>query len=560
MSENIIDKRTCKNCQAEFTITDFDQKFYDRFDVPRPTHCPLCRKQRHYAQVNQINLYKVKCAATGKEIVSNYPPQLNLPVYDQKSWFDDKFDAREYGRDFDFSRPFFEQFSELKKVVPRRALFNDFGYDENSEYTNYAGKNKNCYLIFDSDENWDAAYGYGVNNSRNALDAYRVQNLELCYEVVDSKDCFNCAYIYNSQNCSDSWFLNNCMGCRHCIYCSNLQQKEYHVFNEPVSKEKFEEIADSFKSYQYLTDKIGKFHEFRLQFPHKYMRGFQNENCTGNHLVNCKNALECYDSMNLWDAKYATQVFISGKDFMEVDECGESELLYETNNSGYNAFNLRFCVQCMVNVSELTYCFNCVIGCSNLFGCVGLRKKKFCILNKQYTEEEYKELVPRIIEHMKTPQGGAGVEWGEHYPIASSDFLYNISLAQEWMPLTKEQAVAKGYQWLDEDPKEYRKSTFQIPDSIDEVNEDIVNQILSCEQCGRNYKIIESEWKFYKRKGIPLPHKCFYCRHRDRIALRTERKLYDRTCDKCSAPFQTAYSPDRPEIVYCEKCYLESIK
>ena len=32
-----------------------------------------------------------------------------------------------------------------------------------------------------------------------------------------------------------------------------------------------------------------------------------------------------------------------------------------------------------------------------------LRNKSYCILNKQYTKEEYEELVPKIIEHMMKP-------------------------------------------------------------------------------------------------------------------------------------------------------------
>jgi len=28
---------------------------------------------------------------------------------------------------------------------------------------------------------------------------------------------------------------------------------------------------------------------------------------------------------------------------------------------------------------------------------------------------------------------------------------------------------------------------------------------------------------------------------------------------KCSKSIQTSYSPERPEIVYCEQCYLQEI-
>ena len=29
--------------------------------------------------------------------------------------------------------------------------------------------------------------------------------------------------------------------------------------------------------------------------------------------------------------------------------------------------------------------------------------------------------------------------------------------------------------------------------------------------------------------------------------------------EKCSAQFETSYSPDRPEIVYCENCYKQEV-
>ena len=66
-------------------------------------------------------------------------------------------------------------------------------------------------------------------------------------------------------------------------------------------------------------------------------------------------------------------------------------------------------------------------------------------MNKQYTKEEYEELVPKIIEHMKTPLtnpllGGEGMsERGEFFPMHSSHYAYNETIAQDFFPLTKEQ-------------------------------------------------------------------------------------------------------------------------
>src|SRR6185295_17724429 len=236
------------------------------------------------------------------------------------------------GRDFDFSRSFFDQFQELSAVVPRPALFSDFLHDENSAYTNYAGKNKNCYLLFDSDENRDSAYSYGMNSSRDSLDCYRVQKLDHCYETGDSNNCYGCVHTYNSENCSECTFINNCIGCSNLIMCSNLRNKKYCVENKAVTREEYERIRKNLSYTGVFQEKIHEFQKFRQKFPHKYMREVQCENCSGNYLVNCKDTRDSYDSMNVWNGRYCTPMFMHSQDVMDTDELGECELAYEANN------------------------------------------------------------------------------------------------------------------------------------------------------------------------------------------------------------------------------------
>ncbi len=544
---------SCKQCSTAFEVTDSDRQFYARMQVPEPTVCPDCRQQRHLCQINQVNLLKRKCDATGADIVSNYPPESPFKVYSQKHWFSDQFDGTKYGRDFDFDRPFFEQYQELAKEVPRPCLFTDFLRDENSDYTNYAGLNKNCYLIMDSDESWDCYYSYSINSCKNTMDCYRGDKLELGYENVDCKGCFGSAFLTNSENCSDSFFLRNCIGCKNCIMCSNLQHKEYHVNNKPVSKEEYEKIKASLSSFKVLEHAKKKFDEFRLKFPQKYMVGFQNENCTGNYLVNCKNAVECYDSRSIWDGKYLTQIFMPVKDCMDCDEVGNSELIYNSNNLGYHCYFLRFCFHCLDEVHHSTYCNYCFHS-KNLFGCIGLRGKQYCILNKQYSKEEYEALVSKIVAHM-TKTG----EWGEFFPASTSAFPYNLTLAQDYYPLSREEALAQGYSWRDEDRRDYQVATTKLPDDIKGVPDTLPNETLVCGECGKNYKIIPQELALYRKLNLPVARRCFLCRHRSRMKSRNPRKLYDRKCGQCKTTIQTTYAPERPEIVYCEKCYQESM-
>jgi hypothetical protein len=194
----------------------------------------------------------------------------------------------------------------------------------------------------------------------------------------------------------------------------------------------------------------------------------------------------------------------------------------------------------------------------NLFGCIGLNHKKHCILNKQYSKEEYQSLIPRIIANMKKTG-----EWGEFLPTTLSPFAYNETVAQEYIPLSREETMSRTWRWQNEEEEEEKKSYLgpevKVPDSIEDADPKICNQILLCEVTGKPYKIISQEFQFYKTLGIPLPRRCPARRHLDRNALRNPRKLWNRSCAKCHKPIATSYAPDRPEKVFCESCYLASV-
>jgi len=119
----------------------------------------------------------------------------------------------------------------------------------------------------------------------------------------------------------------------------------------------------------------------------------------------------------------------------------------------------------------------------------------------------------------------------------------------------------RGWKWHEEpeSQKQYLGPTYALPQNIGDVSDDITKQILRCDVTGRPYKIIPQELKFYREMGIPVPRKCPDQRHKERLALRNPRKLWSRACAKCQKPIETTYAPDRPESVYCERCYLETV-
>ncbi len=88
-----------------------------------------------------------------------------------------------------------------------------------------------------------------------------------------------------------------------------------------------------------------------------------------------------------------------------------------------------------------------------------------------------------------------------------------------------------------------------------------LKEVVKCNSCKNAFRIIEAELKFYRRFLIPLPHICFNCRHIERRKKINHLKLWHRKCmnNGCKNEFETCYAPERPEKVYCEKCYQNEV-
>jgi hypothetical protein len=153
--------------------------------------------------------------------------------------------------------------------------------------------------------------------------------------------------------------------------------------------------------------------------------------------------------------------------------------------------------------------------------------------------------------------------YGEFFPIEISPFGYNETVAQDYFPLLKETISDGGYNWVEREKPEYQITCLakNLPNHIKDTGEDILNFVIECELCKRPYKIIQNEFIFLKKFNLPLPRTCFECRHQERFKKVNLMKLWHRKCMKegCSNEFETSYAPDRPEIIYCERCYQQEV-
>ena len=241
------------------------------------------------------------------------------------------------------------------------------------------------------------------------------------------------------------------------------------------------------------------------------------------------------------------------RDCRDANYCDNCELQY-------NSANLEKNYQTVFS-SLLWYTKECAYTANSfnshhLFGCSGMKKHAYCILNKQYSEEEYEELAERIVAHMRSTG-----EWGQYFPPSLSPFGYNETVAYESAPLSREEVQKRGWKWFDDSEvrENYLGPKYVIPVRIEDVQGDICSQILSCEATENPYRIIPQELEFYREMQLPIPRKCPTQRHKERMTLRNPRKLWKRNCAKCKKEIETTYAPDRPEIVYCEECYLAAV-
>ncbi|MEK7564245.1 MAG: hypothetical protein AAB510_01585 [Patescibacteria group bacterium] len=591
------ENKICQNCKKDFVIEVEDFNFYEKMRVPSPTFCSLCRMKRRFVWRNERMLYKRKSDFTGDEIFTAFSPESNIKIYEKDIWLGDKWDPLDYAMEYDFNRPFFTQFFELMQKVPFKSLNVQNGVG--SPYVNNVTDPKNSYLVFNSSNPEDCMYGHAINFCKWCVDVSHVSKCENCYEGFWLTQCSNSSFCSQCENSFNMMFSKNCFSCQDCFGCVNLNKKSYCIFNVQYSREEYLEKIKSFNlgSYESLQKIKKEVFDFWMKFPNKFLQGTQNTNVSGNYIDHSKNVKKSFlvrEGQNLKYCQYV-QELPGSKDCMDYSVWGDNnQLVYECHSCGIGTQNIKFCVLCQENVHDLEYCLFCLGGSENLFGCVGLRKKSYCILNKQYTKEEYFKMVEKIKKHMDDmpyiDKKCSVYKYGEFFPSDMTPHGYNETLAQEYFPLTKSTALAQDIKWVEPPEREY---TFDfkvgaLTDDIKDVDDNIVGKVIECEHMGKcdhlcttAFRIISDELTFYRKMNLPLPRICPNCRTFERLKQRTGIELYKRSCDcggensknakyknttthshlgePCPNEFDTSYSSDRREIVYCEKCYQQEV-
>ena len=499
-------KKVCKLTGKEFIITEQEIEVLKKMGLKFPLYSPKVRSAMRLAFRNERNLFMRNCDFSGERIISIYHDKHPFPVYKYEHWLSDKWTPPHIGYDPD--KDFFEQYNELSKLVPRVNLFAP--YNENCDYVNAAEKNKNCYMHILADRSEDCYYTHGVYSCRDCIDCDFLINGELCYEATDCRDVYHLRCCYLCDNSSNLSFCFDMRGCNNCFLCYGLRNQQYCINNKQYTKEEYEKMVGQVNMFSYYVYSYSK-KKFidKIVKNQSYTRMINTENSNGNFLINCKNCHNCFD---VEDGEDCINFRIGSNHVKDIADTHAvvdgSELLYNCV-SGTESYNCHNIIGCWTTKNSFYSQF--LQGCSDCIGCISLRQKKNCILNKEYSKEEYERFKKHIIESL-------GDYYGSAPPFYLAPFTYQDSAYRDYEEMTREEVEKIGWVYGEEEKTEggdYR-SISEIPD----VNNggDEIERVYKCEVSNKPFKIIKHEINLLKRIGAPLPRK----HHDVRFAERTQ--------------------------------------
>lgn len=588
----IFEWRICEISGQEFPIFESEQNLlkklqptigWKRIVLPLPTICPEERQRRRNAYRNLRTLYHDQCDLTSKKIISRFHPDMNLKVYANDARSSDGWDSKSYGKDIDNTTSILSHITTLLHTTPYQDLLGSLSnVANNAVYTNGTADVKDCYLVFDAHDVEQWCYITRWSDSKEVSDCLRCSHSELCYECVNCDHMFHCVFAEHSTWCDHCYYIDNCHGCHFCIWCTNLINKQYYLYNQPSTKEYYEQELKRLQSLGFPSNP--DFEGIKNSSLRNGESILHAERSIGSNIKNSKDITISHTCRDCSNILYCTDISES-QDCMDIDGYGHNSfLMYNSVQVGRYSNHIYYSAS--IGKSEyMFYCFE-VKKSHHCFWCVNMRDVSYCIFNKQYTKEDRERIVPQLIERMQAE----GSRW--QFPdILYSPFPYNDSDAQQYFPLHTE--IEKGdhltrshnlhndirsINGYSQDHKLFeakRHKTIKeinipehattllgkdLPQNIVEVTDDITTMVIICETSGRPYRITPMELAFYHKMSLPVPRKHPDIRHAERMHHRPKRELHLRSCPSCQKLFLSSYDINNtPWTLVCQDCYQQAI-
>lgn len=295
---------------------------------------------------------------------------------------------------------FFKELQRIISSLPKRPLF-----ILNSETTEFADKitfSKNLFTCFDCANCTDCAYVYDSYMSVNSIDCDYAVESQYCYECTDSYKAFNCEYLEYCGNIRDSSYCYDCSG-NNLFGCVNLTNKLFCIFNRQLTEDEYRKQVKIYKTWkpEKILEEVEKIKKI---YPLTQTVEGHNENTTyGNYIHYNKDCYMCFDAARNENCSYLYDSFYN-KSCLDMTYSGQnSELCYESIDSA-QSFNCNYIVE-SDSCRDSSYVFYC-LDVKNSLACVGLSHKQYCILNRQFTKEEYDIVGKQILEELKAKNLG----------------------------------------------------------------------------------------------------------------------------------------------------------
>ncbi|MFH1315042.1 MAG: hypothetical protein ABIH67_01465 [Candidatus Uhrbacteria bacterium] len=557
-------ERTCELTGEKWIMDEEEISWYKKFNVPPADLSPTERRRQLWGFNAGLYIWWNKHALTGAKMLSYIHPDNPIKAIPDKEWHAEDWGSK-HSAEINNEKTIFEQVRELLHRIPLPAI-RLFG-----EVTNTIGASiisaEDSFMVFGGVSKCKRCrYGYLVESNEDVLDSYRARSCQDCFAVNQCEKMYNCSYVLNCSDCLNSSFLFDCRNCESCFCSSNLRNAKYVFYNQKFSEEEYKKkMAEIDLSCHGIFEEYHqKFHQLLEQeavWPENFNLACQDS--TGEYLRNC---LRCEDCFSIGEATncYKSQMSQKGSEYCAYCSgfSGTSESYFAAGVT--NSARIKFSTS-VADSMNLEYCHSCY-NCQDCFACVGLKNKRFNILNREYSEDEYWSLVDRIKLSM-LEQGSYGRFFpGDFSPsgfIFASDLFFDMT-EQElkyFQAPVFDSARGAVISQTDQDGQQSLEIS-DIPDCLVDVQpEKIIGKPIIDRQINRQFSIQSADLAFYRKHQLPLPKKHFFSRVRELTRLSNTFTTKQESCSNCNASIQVAENPTfKNRKIYCKKCYLEYLE
>lgn len=543
-------------------MTEEEIGWYKKFNVPPHPWSPETRMKEVVGYFEMYQFWYRTHPKTGKRFVSTVHPSTGLQTLPDEEWFGEDF-SHIVQDVIHLERSFFEQMRELQLKIPYPASRN-IEQPHNSITISSIGDVNSYFVCACKSKN--SFYSTDTYMLEDSAESSAGSNISSSFRILQSHRMHNCKFAHICFDCIDSLFLFDCRNCQKCFGATNKRNKQYLWFNEQLSKSEYEKrLAEVDLSRRSELEKYKARFLDLMERNTVWPENF-NEKCTdviGEYMVNAVDCKFVFAGMN---GPYRDLYHVSYP-YGECSACAFSGAPMSASEI-YLCNIAPRCAKCAFSYSiqdcqSVEYCYYCY-NCEDCFGCFGLQRKRFCLFNKQYTEEEYYAK----LDEVKVAMLERG-EYGMFFPASFFvgywpdggvvQYPETAARNEDFHPLDFEPESGGAVGEIDESKL---RSTNDVPDCIDDMkDEDWLGVPIYDANIKRRFSYLKPELDFYRKHRLAPPTSHFIDRVYSFWREANSEVWKETTCGKCAkALLVTINQTYRKRTIYCRPCYLEYLE